>query len=617
MGELVEEFSIGQCRVIPARSVIARGDMRISLEPKVMAVLVSLHERKGEVVERITLLDEIWNDDEAADDSLTRAISLLRKAFSSLDTISYIETIPKKGYRLKPTRSNLDRTLPAPAPQHSIAVLPFVDLSQEHNQGHFADGMTEEILNTLTHMPEVAVVGRTSSFAVDTKRNTAQRIGAALNVDYLLEGSLRKSDNRLRITARLVQSSDGHQLWSEIYDGEIRDIFDFQDRIARSISTELTKILGVATTTLPETRFTRNPDAYSLFLQGRELVHQLNGQTTIPSGIRFLEKAITVDPEFTDAYAWLALAHFILPEFSRTPTWQKHFNLSGQALDRALALDPSCSMALLVKALRTAHGGDFDKALTVYEQAVTLDPSNIETMAGFGLGLMSIGLHEQARPYWERIIEQDPLCGIWHTTYGGLLLSAGEFDKAEAAFRRSFELGFGAAAFGVSHRMAERGAADAAIEFMEENFDGLAPIEQAELRWSLVRRLVYQAYLKKKPLATKIVGTALKKRLNNRKAQPTAASVIGFLFLGDAESYMRNILEKPNSYIGYTVARIWEPTTESENIRMHRDFRAFAERLGLPRAWNRYGWPEGISPWMPDTKEPVADISEQGHLVGV
>ncbi|SIN68189.1 TolB amino-terminal domain-containing protein [Parasphingorhabdus marina DSM 22363] len=602
---------------MPARNVIARGDKRISLEPKVMAVLECLRERQGEVVERITLLDEIWNDDEAADDSLTRAISLLRKAFSSLDNNSYIETIPKKGYRLKPALSRPGGPSRATSPVRSIAVLPFVDLSPENSQGHFADGMTEEILNTLTHMPKVAVVGRTSSFAVDTDRKTAQQIGAALNVDYLLEGSLRTSDNRLRITARLVQSTDGHQLWSETYDGDIGDIFNFQDRIARSISNELARILGLANTTLPATRFTRNPEAYALFLQGRELVHQLNGQTTIPSGIHLLEKAITVDPEFTDAYAWLALAHFILPEFSRTPTWQMHFDLSGKALDRALALDPNSSMALLVKALRLAYRGELDKSLIVYEQAVTLDPNNVETMAGFGLGLMSIGLHEQARPYWERIIEQDPLCGIWHTTYGGLLLSAGEFEKAEAAFRRSFELGFGAAAFGVSHRMAERGEADAAIEFMEANFDGLAPIEQAELRWSPVRRLVYQAYLKKSRFAKMIVRAALKSRLNDRKAQPTAASTIGFLFLGDPESYMRNILEKPNSYIGYTVARIWEPTAESESIRTHKDFRSFAERLGLPRAWNKYGWPESVSPWISQAPELRNDMPGRGHLVGV
>ncbi|MEO1405879.1 MAG: tetratricopeptide repeat protein [Pseudomonadota bacterium] len=596
---------IGKCRVEPARNVIARGDRKISLEPKVMSVLVSLARRQREVVERITLLDDVWNDDEAADDSLTRAVSLLRKAFSSLDDAPYIETIPKSGYRLAATLSSIGETLHVSPPQRSIAVLPFVDMSPENNQSYFADGMAEEVLNALTRMPSLNVVGRTSSFAVDTKTKTAQEIGAVLNVAYLLEGSLRKCGDRVRVTAQLVESSDGHHLWSETYDGNIEDIFDFQDRIAQSISKQLATILGLATAALPTVKLTRNAEAYALFLQGRELVHQLNGQTTIPTGIDLLEQAVAVDPEFTDAYAWLALAHFILPEFSRTPTWQKHFDLSRDALDRALALDPECSMALLVKALRAAHSGDLEKALRVYEQAVTLDPNNIETMAGFGLGLMTVGLHEEARPYWERIIEQDPLCGIWHTTYGGLLLTAGEFEKAEAAFRRSFELGFGAAAFGVSHRMAERGAPDEAIEFMESNFDGLAPIEQAELRSPLVRRLVYRAYLKKAPVAKRIMRAALRSRLNNNRAQPTAASVIGFLFIGDADSYMRNILEKPNPYIGYTIARIWEPTAESESVRNHKNFRAFAERLGLPRVWNTYGWPDGISRWLND-KESLA-----------
>ncbi len=604
-GAKVEAFSVGQCRVVPARNVIARGENRVSLEPKVMQVLLGLKMRSGDVVERITLLDEIWNDDEAADDSLTRAISLLRKAFGRLDEGSYIETIPKRGYRLVPTGPDATNFSYKPDVAPTIAVLPFDDLSPENNQSYFADGMTEEILNALTRMPDVAVVGRTSSFAVDAKAKTVQEIGADLNVGHLLEGSLRKSGDRVRITARLFQSSDGRQLWSETYDGELGDIFEFQDRIARSISTELSQVLGLADPILPAPKFTKDPKAYAYFLQGRELVHKLNGQTTIPSGISLLERAIAVDPEFTDAHAWLALAHFILPEFSRTTDWEKHFDLSRRALEKALALDPQCSMALLVQALQLAYRGKLDQALTVYEHAVTLDPNNIETMAGFGLGLMSIGLHEQALPYWERIIEQDPLCGIWHTTYGGLLLAAGEFEKAEAAFRRSFELGFGAAAFGVSHRMAERGAKDAAINFMEENFDALAPIEQAEMRQPLVRRLIYKAYLKKGPVASWLLRTALKRRLKDRDAQPTAASVIGFLFLADADSFMESILTKPNPYIGYTIARIWEPTAESENVRNHKDFRLFAERLGLPVAWNKYGWPAGITPWSHASEQRV------------
>lgn len=611
-GAALEWFQIGRCRITPARNLIACGDEEISLEPKVMAVLIGLAERQGEVVERITLLDEIWNDDEAADDSLTRAISLLRKAFARFDEAAYIETIPKSGYRLIPTCLGDAKSSSGGRAPPSIAILPFADLSPEHNQGYFADGMAEEIINALTYMPDVTVVGRTSSFAVDTDEKTAQQIGAALQVGHLLEGSLRRSEDRVRITARLVRAADGHQLWSESYDGEIDDIFDFQDRIARSISTQLAHIIGVATTALPAAKLTKNSEAYAFFLQGRELVHHLNGQTTIPSGIGLLEKAILVDPEFAEAYAWLALAHFILPEFSRTPDWQKHFDLSGQALESALSLDPKCSIALLVKALRSAYSGHLDEALEVYEQAVTLDPNNVETMAGMGLGLMSVGLHEQARPFWERIIAKDPLCGIWHTTYGGLLLCAGEFEAAEEAFRRSFELGFGAAAFGVSHRMAQRGAVDDAIAFMEANFDGLAPIEQAELRWPWLRRLVYRAYLKQTPWAKRLVRAALLRRLDNPQAQPTAASVIGFLFLGDAELFMRNILEKPNPYVGYSVARIWEPTAESERVRHHPEFRTFAEGLGLPSAWQRWGWPKNLPPWNALT---VAETSFQEPLV--
>ncbi len=606
MRQRLDCITVGQVEVDFASSSIGSTRGSFSIEPKVMDVLQALVENAGDVVERASLIDRVWGHSCGTDERLSRAISLLRKACGDTKgDCNHIETIPKRGYRLiaqvkEPSRADKSQPLADLTTNDnrelSIAVLPFVDMSAEQNQEFLADGVAEEIINVLAQVSELKVTGRTSSFSFKAREENITQIAKELDVTYILEGSLRKFGDRLRVTAQLIQASDGFHLFSKTYEGHVVDVFDLQDRIAYAIVNELYGVFDLTGSERSQKAFTKNASAYEFFLRGRQLVHRLNGQTTIPTGIKFLTKATEHDPDYALAWAWLGLAHFVLPEFSRTRAWAEHIQLSRQAIDKALTIDPKSSIALLVQAMLFAYDGKFDQALRMHKRALERDPNNIETLAGMGLGLMAIGLHKKAKPYLERVIAQDPLCGIWHTTYGGLLLAEGNFRKAEACFKRSFNLGFGAAAFGVSHRMACSGNSDEAVKFMKENFDGLGPIEHAELKSPLVRNLVLNAYLRRGFIAKKLVGMTLRSRLRNPSAQPTAASVIGFLFLNRPGDFMRSVLEKPNPYIGYTVARIWEPTQESVNIRAHKNFHQFAERMGFINAWQEYGWPTQLVP---------------------
>lgn len=610
-------MDLGKIRIGPATvdfraSLITDANgVGLQIEPKVMQVLSELAKQQGQVVSRASLIDSVWGKSHGADEGLTRAVSLLRKALGdALKTKRYIKTVPTRGYCLETaligvsdclnsTTSELSISrseILSQAPALSLAVLPFMDMTRNKDFDYLCDGMSEELINKLTQLSNLKVSGRTSSFSFKGKNQDIREISEALSVAYVLEGSLRKEGSHLCITVQLIEGNTGFHVFSNAYKGEDCELFHFQERVADLVADEVSKTLNIRPLESQSRPQKINADAYQLFLRGKQLTHRLNGQTTIPTGIDFLQRAVELDPKFAEAWSWLGLAHFILPEFSNTEHWAKHIETSQLAIEQALKINPDSSVAWLVKALHLTRKLEFDSALESYERALILDPNNVETMAGMGLGLMAIGLHRKARPYFERVIENDPLGPIWHTTYAGILIMGGEFEAAERSFLHSFELGFGAAAFGASHLIAARGEVSTAIAFMHENYDALGPVEAAELQSPLARRLVLNAYLKQAPFAKMIVSFALARRLRNMSAQPNSASLISFFLMDKPRLFLRSILSKPNPYLGYTVSRIWEPTQASKNVRQHLDFIEFIKQTKLVSAWQKYGWPEQIKP---------------------
>ena len=346
---------------------------KFSMEPKVMCLLQVLVNNAGAVVTRAELLDQVWREGYGSDESLSRAVSLLRKAFGEVrGGKHYIETVPKRGYRLTadvsvdeplqtatesktPQASLADEQLTQPkstvgklpvlalalglivavlmaylllsdeqAPQYeagrpaviednsaailgntkSIAVLPFEDLSSDGTQQYLSDGLAEEILNALVRFPDLRVMGRTSSFTFREPELNLDKINSALAVSHVLTGSLRKQGSRVRITARLVQAKDGHNLWSDSYDGDISEIFDLQEKIAREIARNLGVVLDLSAQQRFVPKLTNNRQAYDLFLQGRELARKF-GQRNKSKAIELLERGVLLDPNFSAAWAWL------------------------------------------------------------------------------------------------------------------------------------------------------------------------------------------------------------------------------------------------------------------------------------------------------------------------
>ena len=336
------------------------------------------------------------------------------------------------------------RTVAGEGTSASVAVLPFVDLSQAGDQEYFSDGISEEILNVLVRIPGLGVAGRTSSFAFKGRNEDLREIGEALGVDHVLEGSVRRSGTRLRITAQLIRSSDGFHIWSETYDREIADIFDIQDEIAAAVAGELAISLGIDWQPQAHDR-TSDIEAYEYYLQARQLYIR-RGQRNLEEAALLLHEVVARDPEF--APAWIALAGvYSVYEWYQPraaiddfPYWRR---IGLAAARRAAALDPQSGEAQAYIGVFLTLRHDWIAGYQAFDRAVELEPQNASVLDIFAQNLVDTGYFVEARALAERAVALDPLVPIYHNTLGWASMAHPDYggDAALEQFRLARALG--------------------------------------------------------------------------------------------------------------------------------------------------------------------------------
>ena len=335
----------------------------------------------------------------------------------------------------------LQTRAPEPVPTasvlaRSIAVLPFVDMSPAKDQGYFSDGISEEILNSLAKIPELKVAARTSSFKFKGADRDVPEIARELKVLTVLEGSVRKQANRVRITAQLIDANTGYHLWSETYDRELTDIFAIQDEIAAAIAGALRIQLGIKALPQAQSIDARQVEAYELYLKGLQR-WQRRTEADLRAAIALFEQAIGVDPGFARAHAGVALVYAVLPDYSSEPL--DHANAKvNEAATRALELDPSSAeaYAALGSVARDQH--DFQKSATLFERALALRPSFATARQWLGLTHMLAGDLARAEAALRTALELDPASRIIHDNLSWVLLLEGRYGEALVICRESF-----------------------------------------------------------------------------------------------------------------------------------------------------------------------------------
>jgi serine/threonine-protein kinase len=371
------------------------------------------------------------------------------------------------------SRARLEPNRPVSATTRTIAVLPFVNSSPDPDNEYLSDGITDELINALAKVEGLRVASRTSVFALKGKAQDVRAIGALLEASEVLEGSVRRSGDNLRITVQLTSTDDGRLMWSERYDRKLHDVFAIQDEIARTIVTTLRSKSFADIAPTRKSRHTGNVQAYGLYLRGRYAWNKRTSEGII-EGIKYFEEAIAIDPNYVLAYTGLADSYSLQIDYRSVPVYEGHekaefyarkaialddtvaeahaslawslfiydWDLDGAAREfqRAIELDPRYAAAHQWYAFLLASRGRFDEALLEAHTAQENDPASVSVRRSLGYCYVYARKYEQARYHLSRAIAMNPTAEESYRIQGLILTMLGEYPEGERMLREALEL---------------------------------------------------------------------------------------------------------------------------------------------------------------------------------
>ena len=432
-------FSFGPYLLDTSRGILIEHGQPVSMGSKALALLRALVEARGQVVAKSALMDAAWPDTSVAESSLTVQIAALRRRLGvSPDSEEWIATFPRVGYRFAGSLSVEEDEAPAIYPQPpalgsepSIAVMPFTSMSTDPEHEFFTDGLTEDIITDLSNVPGFFVIARDSTFAFKGKPTDVRHIAQVLGVKYILEGSARRSVQRLRINVQLIDAAGGTHVWAERFDRDLPDIFLVQDEIARRVVEAITGKLAAFQV---ERYQPSNLEAYDLCVRARTLWAEDKASTQIRQSL--LEHAIALDPGYCEAHWRLALAltqnwlHWGDPE---EPNRRNAITLAQRAVD----LDPKDSGAHWASGFILCYERRWDEAEAHYETSIRLNPNDASALAEIADFKTLVGRPQQGVQFAERALRLNPHPPHWYYwNLGFAQFANGQYDDAVRTLRR-------------------------------------------------------------------------------------------------------------------------------------------------------------------------------------
>jgi TolB-like protein/DNA-binding winged helix-turn-helix (wHTH) protein len=484
-------------RLDTANQCLWRGQERVPIPPKAYDVLRYLVENPGRLVTPDEILEKLWPEIYVNPEVLRKYILDIRKILGDRpDKPEFIETVTKRGYRFiarvideaalphsvmqeelaqgtgaseqkEPSRTHYllkfamipiltvvaaaatadhfwfapSRATRSSLNANSIAVLPFVDMSPAKDQEYFSDGLAEQLIHELAKVSGLKVVGRSSAFQFRGKNEDLREVGRKLGVTNILEGSVRRDGNHVRITADLIKADDGFQLWSQTYDREINDIFAVQDEIALAATAALQlKLLGGNGQPVASTLRSAKPEAYQAYLQANYFIGRGTGKEDLGKALAFTNQAIELDAKYAPAWASRATVQNNMAQAGLTDVTEGYRKARDDA-QRAIALDPSSASAYLALAHEQIDSDwDWDGAETSVTKAAGLEPGSAEVFSIRSYLSRILGNLDEAIKFKEQAVALDPLRTDSHSTLGYLLYAVGRYDEAQAELQKALDM---------------------------------------------------------------------------------------------------------------------------------------------------------------------------------
>jgi TolB-like protein/Flp pilus assembly protein TadD len=412
------EFALGPFVLNTAAKVLLRDGSLLNLGERAVAILTALVRRPGQLVTKEQLMTIAWNSQAVEESNLTVQISILRRALAAAPGgESWIETLPRRGYRFTgpvsepqetPTADPDDTPVPLPD-KPSLAVLPFQNLSGDPSQEYFADGIVEDIITALSRIEWLFVIARNSSFTFKGRAVDVREVGRKLGVRYVLEGSVRRSANRVRVTAQLIDTASNAHIWADRFDGDLEDVFELQDLVTESVAGTIEPKLRHAEIERSRRKPTESLRAYDYFLRALANFHLATKEPNLEA-VRLLERAIAIDPGYTAAYGLAAYCY----AFRKGQGWMADRtaeSAEGLRMARlAIAGNHEDATPLYMGSMASSYlGGDLHTAATVMDRALSLNPNLAGAWHLSGWIRMYLEDGETAVKHFSRALRLNPL----------------------------------------------------------------------------------------------------------------------------------------------------------------------------------------------------------------
>jgi TolB-like protein/Flp pilus assembly protein TadD len=429
--------------------VLLRGERAVRLTEKVFNLLLLLVQRSGHLVTKEELMERIWPDSVVEENNLTVSVSALRKVLGEVQKGGqYIENVPKHGYRfvaevreIKDERidSVQEKNGEASAAVTTLAVLPLLNISADPNLEYLSDGITESIINSLSTLPQLKVLARSTMFRFKHAETDPLEVGHQLNAHAVLTGRILQINDELIVKLDLVNIKEGSQIWGEQYKQKSADIFELQEEISQEVSEKLKLRLTRKQKRQLVKRYTEDIEAYHLYLKGRYCWNKRTGEA-LKMAIEFFDQAIAKDPDYALAYVGLGDSYAILPFYSNIPPGPA-FGEAKEATDKALELDDALAEAHAALAyIKEYYEWDWAGAGEEYRKAIHLNPNYATARQWYGMYFMKLGQFERARRELKQALRFDPHSLIINTDLGLPFYFKGQYDKAAELYLKTLEI---------------------------------------------------------------------------------------------------------------------------------------------------------------------------------